>query len=184
MTESDQPRISPITPEEMTEEARDFFAFVDGPGGRASGSKLNVIRTLAHNPELGQRYFQFGVYILRFSTLDARLRELVTLRTATLYDSDYEWTKHVVAARNVGISDADIEAVKGGSDLPNWTPLEKALLTATDQMITDNMIEDAVWDVVAGELSSKQQLDFVFTVSSYAMLAMSLSALNVQLESE
>jgi hypothetical protein len=49
-------------------------------------------------------------------------------------------------------------------------------------MIEDNRIEDDVWDAVAKELDHKQQLDFVFTVSSYAMLAMSLNALNVQLE--
>lgn len=184
MTDYNQPRIPPIEPAEMTDDVRDFFAFVDGPGGRAAGSKLNIIRTLAHNPELGQRYFQFGVYVLRFSTLEPRIRELVTLRTATLYASDYEWEKHVVTARNIGISEAEIEAVKIGPQLPIWSPLESALLSATDQMIRNNGIEDSVWDVIAGELDYKQQLDFVFTVSSYAMLAMSLNALKVQLEPE
>ncbi|MDG2004161.1 MAG: carboxymuconolactone decarboxylase family protein [Novosphingobium sp.] len=184
MTENEIPRIPLIEPDEMTDAARDFFAFVDGPGGRASGSKLNVIRTLAHNPELGQHYFQFGVYVLRFSTLNARLRELVTLRTATLYDSDYEWTKHVGAARQAGISDEEIDAVRAEPQWPHWSALEKALLTATDQMIGQNRIDDGVWQVLAGELDHKQQLDFVFTVSSYAMLAMSLGALNIQLEPE
>jgi len=184
MTGNDLPRIPPIADEDITEAARDFFAFVDGPGGRAAGSKLNVIRTLAHNPELGQRYFQFGVYVLRFSTLPPRIRELVTLRTATLYDSDYEWTKHVVAARKAGMSDAEIEAVRTGPQAPVWTELERALLTATDQMIRDNGIEDGVWQVIAGQLDYRQQLDYVFTVSSYAMLAMALNALNVQLEPE
>ncbi len=184
MTGNDLPRIPPIEPDEMTDEARAFFALVDGPGGRASGSKLNIIRTLAHNPELGRRYFEFGVYVLRFSTLDPRFRELVTLRTATLYNSDYEWTKHVVTARKAGISDADIEAVRIGPHLPNWTALKAALLTATEQMIGQNRIDDGVWQVIAGELGYQEQLDFVFTVSSYAMLAMSLNALNVQLEPE
>lgn len=182
MTDKELPRIAPIEPDEIADDAQDFLEFVDGPGGRAAGSKLNIIRTLAHNPELGRRYFQFGVYVLRFSTLDPRIRELATLRTATLYDSEYEWTKHVVTARNVGISDEEIEAVRTGPQWPDWSPLERALLTATDQMIEDNRIEDDVWDAVAKELDHKQQLDFVFTVSSYAMLAMSLNALNVQLE--
>jgi len=182
MTENALPRIPPIRSDAIDDDARDFLEFVDGPGGRASGSKLNIIRTLAHNPELGRRYFRFGVYVLRFSTLDPRIRELVTLRTAVLYESDYEWTKHVVTARNVGMSEAEIEAVKTGPQWPDWSPIERALLTATDQMIEDNRIEDDVWAVIAAELDHKQQLDFVFTVSSYAMLAMSIAALNVQLE--
>ena len=184
MTASDLPRIELIKPEEVGEDAQAFFDFVDGPGGRAAGSKLNIIQTLGHNPELGQRYFQFGVYILRFSSLDPRLRELVTLRTATLYDSPYEWTKHVVAARKAGMPDDEIEAVKDGPDLPRWTPLERALLSATDGMIRDNRIDDGDWAIIAAAFDRKQQLDFVFTVSSYAMLAMALSALNVQLEPE
>lgn len=184
MTGTDLPRIPPIGEDELTEDARAFLSFVDGPGGRAAGSKLNIVRTLAHNPELGQRYFQFGVYVLRFSTLDPRIRELVTLRTATLYESEYEWSKHVVAARNAGISDAEIDAVRTGPHAPNWTPLERALLAATDQMIRDNRIDDEVWQLITSEMDYKQQLDFVFTVSSYAMLAMALSALEVQLEPE
>jgi alkylhydroperoxidase family enzyme len=182
MTDNDLPRILPISSDQIDDDARDFLDFVDGPGGRAAGSKLNIIRTLARNPELGRRYFQFGVYVLRFSTLDPRIRELVTLRTATLYQSEYEWTKHVVTARNVGISEAEIEAVKTGPKWPDWSPLERALLTATDQMIEDNRIEDEVWGVIADEFDEKQQLDFVFTVSSYAMLAMSIAALDVRLE--
>jgi len=184
MNGNEVPRIPPIEAHEVTADAQAFFDFVDGPGGRASGSKLNIIRTLAHNPELGQRYFQFGVYVLRFSSLDARIRELVTLRTATLYESEYEWNKHVVAARKAGVTDAEIEALKIGPNLPIWTPLESALLAATDQMIQQNRIKDTTWDVIAEELDYKQQLDFVFAVSSYAMLAMSLNALNVQLEPE
>ena len=184
MTDNDLPRIPLIKDDSITDDARDFLEFVDGPGGRAAGSKLNIIRTLAHNPELGRRYFQFGVYVLRFSSLDPRIRELVTLRTATLYESEYEWTKHVVTARNAGISDSEIEAVKTGPQWQGWTPFESALLAATDQMIEDNRIDNGVWKVIAKELDYRQQLDFVFTVGSYAMLAMSLAALNVQLEPE
>jgi len=184
MTAPSLPYIPLIGPDEITEETQAFFDFVDGPGGRASGSKLNVIRTLAHNPDLGQRYFQFGVYILRFSTLEPRLRELVTLRTASLYGSEYEWSKHVPPARKAGISDAEIDAIGSGPQLPGGDTLENALLLATDQIVKENRIDAAVWQIIAGQLDYRQQLDFVFTVSSYAMLAMSLAALNVQLESE
>jgi alkylhydroperoxidase family enzyme len=89
-----------------------------------------------------------------------------------------------VAARNAGISDGEIEAVRSGPQAPCWSELERALLAATDQMIRDKSIEDGVWQVIAADLDYKQQLDFVFTVSSYAMLAMALNALKVQLEPE
>lgn len=177
-------RIPPITPEEYDDAVRTFLAEVEGPGGRKAGSSLNVILTLAHNPELASRYFQFGVYVLRFSTLDPRLREITTLRTAWLYGSEYEWTKHVLTALKVGVTEAEVEAVKHGPDAPGWGQLERDLLRAVDQLIRHNKIEDATWAGIARHFDKKQQLDFVFTVSSYAMLAMVLNALRVPLEAE
>lgn len=177
-------RLAPIMPAEYDDDVRAFLAQVEGPGGRKAGSSLNVILTLAHNPELAKRYFNFGVYILRFSSLDPRLREITTLRTAWLYDSEYEWTKHVATALRVGVTAAEIEAVKKGPDDGGWGQLERDLLSAVDQLIRKNRIEDATWAGIARHLDKKQQLDFLFSVTSYAMLAMVINSLRIPLEDE
>lgn len=185
MAESEgRPRIPLVDPAQSNADARAFFEAVDGPGGRPAGSKLHVIRTLAHNPELGRRYFTFGAYILQESTLDPALRELVTLRTAALYDSDYEWIKHERKARGLGVFDEEIAAARSGEPVATWPPLTRALVDATAQIVQHSAIDDATWEIIAGELDYAAQLDFVFTVSSYAMLAMCLGALRVQLEPE
>jgi len=174
------PRVPAVDPATASEDQARFFAMVDGPGGRPAGSKLNVIRTLAHNPELGRRYFDFGRYILNESTLDPALQEIVTLRVAALYGSDYEWNKHERKARSVGVSEEDIAAVRTGTQAAHWPPLTRALVAASEQMVRENSIDDATWSVIASELDHAGQLDFVFTVSSYAMLAMALAALRVE----
>ena len=176
------PRVLPIGPDEYNDDVRAFFDQVDGPGGRQAGSRLNIVRTLAHNPKLAARYFNFGVYILRFSSLDPRIREIATLRTAWLYKSEYEWTKHVVAGRRAGLTDPEIERIKAGPDDGDWGQLERDVLRGVDQIIRQNEISDAVWAGLAQHFDKQQLLDFMFTVGSYAMLAMVLNGLRVDLE--
>ncbi|MBO0728196.1 MAG: carboxymuconolactone decarboxylase family protein [Acidimicrobiaceae bacterium] len=176
------PRIAPITDEECTDEVRAFFAEIDGPGGRRGLSKLNILRTLAHHPELARRYLNFGLHILRFSSLPPRLRELITMRTACLFRADYEWTKHAQEARRLGISEEEIDATRVGSDAPLWSDLDRSALRAVEQLKQDTDVDDETWKVLAEHLDQQQLLDFLFTVGCYAMLAMVLNGLRVEEE--
>jgi alkylhydroperoxidase family enzyme len=177
-------RIAPTTPEEWTDEMRDAFAILEGPEGRQRGSKLNVVLTLARHPDLAKAYLAFGMHILRNSTLTERWQEIATLRTAWLFRSEYEWTKHVVRARRIGMSEEEIEAAKSGADAAVWSPLERAMLRAVDGLIGNHAIDDATWQALAAELDERQLLDFTFTVTNYAMLAMVINGVGIQLESD
>ena len=176
------PRIPPIGPSQWTDEVRAFFAQREGAGGQPAFSKLNITLTLAHHPDLAIPYLKFGMHILKGSTLSARVREIATLRTAWLYRSDYQWVKHAQGAKQAGMTSAEIEAIKAGADAPVWSEFERHVLRAVDQLRNDTAIDDETWNGLAEHLDRRQLLDFIFTVGSYAMLAMVLNAIRVQLE--
>lgn len=176
------PRIPPVTPSQWTDEVREFFAQRERAGGQSDFSKLNIALTLAHHPDLAIPYLKFGMHILNESTLSARAREIATLRTAWLYRSDYQWDKHAQGAKNIGMTAGEIEAIKAGADAPGWSKFERHMLRAVDQLRNDVAIDDETWNGLAEHLDRRQLLDFLFTVGSYAMLAMVLNAVRVQLE--
>jgi 4-carboxymuconolactone decarboxylase len=176
------PRIPPITPSQWTDEVKEFFAEREGAGVQPGISKLNITLTLAHHPDLALPYLQFGMHILNRSTLSGRVREIATLRTAWLYRSDYEWDKHAQGAKNIGMTAEEIEAIKAGADDPVWSKFERYVLRAVDQLRNDVAIDDETWNGLAEHLDRRQLLDFLFTVGSYAMLAMVLNGIRVQLE--
>jgi 4-carboxymuconolactone decarboxylase len=179
---STTPRIPPITPSQWTDEVREFFAQREGAGGQPGLSKLNITLTLAHHPDLAIPYLKFGMHILNGSTLSGRVREIATLRTAWLYRSNYEWDKHAQAAKNIGMTGEEIEAIKAGADAPVWSQFERYLLRAVDQLRNDVAIDDETWNCLAEHPDRRQLLDFLFTVGSYAMLTMVLNGIRVQLE--
>ena len=79
-------------------------------------------------------FHTFNGHILFGTTLSPRQRELLVLRVAAVRDCEYEWAQHVVLAGDAGITDDEIAAV-ARARRDGWTPLERALLAAVDELL-------------------------------------------------
>lgn len=180
---AETPRIKPLPESEWTPEVRQYFRDMEGLGCVNGEPRINVPLTLANHLALGKAFQPFGGHLLLRSSLPKRLYELVTLRTAHLCHSHYEWAKHEAAGRRAGLGDAEIEGIKQGADAAVWTdPLDRALLRVTDQLKLDTDIDDEHWAILTAHFSTEQIMDLVMTIGMYAMLAMVLNAGRVQLE--
>ncbi|ANK82522.1 MAG: carboxymuconolactone decarboxylase [Rhizobiales bacterium NRL2] len=173
----DRPRIEPLKDEEFTEEHKDALGYF-----LKQGWVLNIFRTLVRAPRAFKRFNVWGGYVLsERNDLPPRERELIILRTGWLCKAGYEWGQHVEIGRDCGLTDAEIERIKQGPDTPEWTPLERALLQATDELVTDHFITDATWQALS-ELTEKQRMDVVFTVGQYTQVSMILNSFGIQLD--
>ena len=81
--------------------------------------------------------------------LSARHRELLILRVAWRTRSGYEWAQHSRMGADAGVTTAQIDAMTEGPAAPVWTPLERTLLTAVDEMIDDHVVGDTTWAALA-----------------------------------
>lgn len=172
------PRVPPLSDAELDEETRELFQQVV----RAGRPVLNIQRTLAANPKLVQRWVGFARYVLFESTLPARERELLILRTGWLCRSGYEWGQHVIIARAAGVSDEEIERVKGGPDAQGWEAADAALVRAADELHNDAFISDATWAALSERFNTQQLIDVIFAVGQYHVVSMALNSLGVQLD--
>lgn len=168
------PRLAPLSDAELDAETRERF-------GR--GPILNIFRTLAHHPKLLKRWLVFGNHVLARSTLAPRERELAILRIGWLCRAGYEWGQHAVIARDVGLTDAEIERVADGPDAPGWNESERVLLRAVDELRADAFLSDATWNALAKHFTTEQVLDLIFAVGQYQLVSMALNSLGVQPDS-
>ena len=166
------PRLSPLETDQLDAEIRNAL----GPG-----AGLNIFRTLAHHPKLLKRWLVFGNHVLAKSTLPARERELVILRTGWLCRAPYEWGQHVLIGRTTGLGDDEIRRIAAGPDA-GWDSRDRALLEACDELHADSCISDATWTALAGHYDTKQLLDVLFTIGQYTLVSMVLNSLGVQPE--
>jgi alkylhydroperoxidase family enzyme len=172
-----QPRIRPLTDDEIDGEAREFVSQAS-----RGGPSLNIYRTLAAHPKLLKRWGVFGTHILYKNTLPARERELLILRTGWLCQSEYEWGQHVMIARASGVTDEEIDRVKRGPGDAAWSASDEALMRAADELHDDAFISDATWGTLAETWNTQQLFDLVFTVGQYHIVSMALNTLGVQLD--
>ena len=143
-------------------------------------SSLNIFATLAYHPKLLKRWLVFGNHVLAKSTLPARDRELLILRTGWNCRSPYEWGQHVAIARVIGVDDAEIVRVSEGPDAPGWSEADAALLRAADELHRDDSLSDVTYAALAARYDEQQLLDVVFTVGQYHIVSMALNAFGVE----
>jgi alkylhydroperoxidase family enzyme len=150
--------------------------------GRPRG--LNALGTLARYPALTRAFHTFNGHVLFASSLSARQRELLVLRVATLRSSPYEWAQHVVLAADAGMSSAEIEMVEQGPGADGWSTLDRAMLSAVDELVTDARVADGTWRTLAAELDEHQLMDLVFTVGAYEVLAMAFRSFGIEVDDD
>jgi alkylhydroperoxidase family enzyme len=172
----DQPRIAPLADAEQNDEQRELLT----KGGPAR--QLNIFRTLVRYPELYRAFMRFGGHILGGSSLDARSREILILRAGHLSKCPYEIHQHNRIGKLAGLNDAELERIAVGPSAPEWTPRERTLLQAADELHAHQFISDATYAELAKDWNEKQLMDLVFTVGQYTMVSMFLSTFGVQIE--
>lgn len=154
------------------------------PRDPESPKGLNAMGVLAHHPELTNAYNQLIRHALYFTTLTPRQRELLVLRVAHRRGSAYEWAQHVYQGGVAGLSAEEIERVRDGAGAAPWSALERALLSAADELVADARIGEATYGVLSAELDTQQIMDVVFTVGAYEVFAMAMRTFDVELDED
>jgi alkylhydroperoxidase family enzyme len=165
-----RPRLAPKPSNEWDDETRALVG--ENP--------LNIFATLAHHPKLMKRWMVFGGHVLAKSTLPARDRELLILRTGWNCRSPYEWGQHVAIGRATGITDDEVARIAAGPDALGWDSFDATLLRAADELHADQEISDATWAALAGRYDEQQLLDLVFAVGQYHLVSMVLNTARVE----
>lgn len=176
MTRLSEPRVHPLPDAEVPDEVRKYA------GVRPDGSVLNIYRTLARHPKLAKRWLVFGTHVLSKSTLSARERELVILRTGWLCRSEYEWGQHARIGKAAGLGADEIKRIAQGPDAPGWSAFDATLLRAADELHADQFITDATWQALRERYDEQQVIDLIFAIGQYTLVCMALNSLGVQLE--
>lgn len=170
-------RVAPLPESEWNDDVRQILA-----ASQMGGRVLNIFSTLARHPDLLRRWLVFGTHVLLKSTIGARERELVILRTGWNCKAEYEWGQHVIIGKQCGLSDEEIVRITAGPDAPGWDPFDAALLRAADELHRDSRIGDATWQVLSARYDTKQMMDLVFAIGQYTLVSMALNTLGVQLD--
>lgn len=184
MTGNTAPRIGNLPREEWTDDARGVFAFWGQPGTWENGSPSNLTMVLANHPPLANAYHVFGKHLLIDTTIAARPRELIVLRTAWLQKCQYEWHHHVGYALKAGLTMEEIAAIRDGWQSPVWDGKDedRAVLRAVDELVQTSRMTDEAYGGLSAHFGKQQMMDMVFTIGNYVMLGWAVATFGIPVE--
>jgi alkylhydroperoxidase family enzyme len=142
---------------------------------------LNLFKTLAAAPGLAELVARTGHAILFLSELDPKVRELAILRTAHLAGNDYEIGHHERIGRDVGLSDARLEAARSGKR-EGLSELEALAMAWAEEVVANHAVNEENVRRGLELLGPKQAVELLITIGYYLMVATYLSTFRVPFE--
>jgi alkylhydroperoxidase family enzyme len=143
------------------------------------GTVLNLYKAMGHQPAALRAYMVLSRYIRNDAELPARLRELAIVRTGQVLDVPYELFHHVPAARQAGVSEAELAAVATWESASAFSPTERAVLAYAEQVARDRTVDEPTMRLLRANLSEGLIVDLALTVGLYHLCAAVIGPLRI-----
>ena len=147
-------------------------------------SGLNVFRIMSRHPTLaGVVAKQLAMLLYRGNMLDDRLRELIIMRIGWRTGAMYEWTQHWPVALRVGLTEDETLAVRDPDKATCLGAAERAVITATDDVLDNGSISEESWQACAEYLcTNEERLELVAAICNWNTFSILLKSLKIPLE--
>jgi alkylhydroperoxidase family enzyme len=182
------PRLHQVPRDEAHPFAQTMYRFLFGDRdpvaepGTASGTPGNWWTVFALVPDAFDHTtagFQF--YRSPERELPAPLRELGQTRAGFTVGSQFVFSQHCKAMRDVGFTEEQVAAIPAWSVAACWSPVERAVLAYTDCLtLQHGRVPDALFQELQRHLSDEQILEFTYITCTYAMHATMSRALRLE----
>jgi AhpD family alkylhydroperoxidase len=149
--------------------------------GRATGTEPpNLFTTLGRHRRLFWGWLWFAGRLMPRGKLPRRDTELVILRVAHLRDCTYEFEHHARLGRRAGVLEDDVQRVMEGPSADGWSPRERAILNAVDELHETGDLGEAAWSALQMHLDERHLIELCMLIGHYEMLATTIAALRIQ----
>ena len=143
---------------------------------------LNLFKAMAHAPLLAERTSRLARTILYEIDLDAKVRELAILRAAHAVGCAYEVGHHERIGRDVGLTQAQIDAVKPGGDLSVLAEKEALACRFATEIAATGHAEPQTAQRAIAAFGEDGAVQLTMTVGCYLMVANFLVTFEIPFE--
>jgi alkylhydroperoxidase family enzyme len=182
------PRPNQVSREQAHPNARKLYQMIFGDRdpvtspGTATGTPGNWWTVFANVPDCFDHTVSgFAFYRSRNRKISPKLRELGQLRAGYARGSRFVFSQHCKAARAVGLTEEQIQAIKGWSVADCFSPVERAVLAYTDCLVLEGgRVPDDVFAALKAHLSDVEIIELTYITCTYDMHATMSRALRLE----
>jgi len=172
-------RLDPVTREQVPEAFREAFdeLTVDSSGIITGGPGSITI----NSPEMAKRRNHLTHYLRYETTFAKRIQELAILVTARAMDCPYIWNAHAPAARQAGLNDALIDAIRDRQPLPEMAPDEAAIIAYGREFFATHKVSSSAFKAAMDQFGPQHLVELTQLMGQYTQTAFFLNAFEVDL---
>jgi len=150
--------------------------------GTATGTPGNWWTVFALVPDAFKHTTEgFQFYRSPNRKLSPKLRELGQIRAGWARGSQFVYSQHCKASRDVGLTEAQIKAIPYWPIADVWSPVERAVLAYTDCLVLmGGRVPEEIFTEMKKHLSDEEILEFTYITTTYEMHATMSRALRLE----
>ena len=150
--------------------------------GTATGTPGNWWTVFALVPDAFKHTTEgFQFYRSPNRKLSPKLRELGQIRAGWARGSQFVFSQHCKASRDVGLTEAQIKAIPFWPIADVWSPVERAVLAYTDCLVLmGGRVPEEIFTEMKKHLSDEEILEFTYITTTYEMHATMSRALRLE----
>lgn len=182
MTRLTRTRLTRRTRADMSEAQREIFdRIAEGRKGVEDGHIGGPFDAWILNPEMGSRISGLGG-LFRFRTsVDRRQIELAILLTGAYWRAQYEWYAHEPMARQAGLPESVIEAIKVGKKPDFVDASDRAAWHLVTELLATHRVGDDTFAAAVQAFGEQGVSELVNVTGYYTMVCMTLNTFEVPL---
>jgi len=162
--------------ERMTEAQKEVHdAIVSGPRGSIQGPFLAWLQA----PGMAMRAQELGAYFRFGTSLPRDLAEIAILVTGAHYRAEFEWWAHARFARDEGVPDDVIEAIRVGREPIFETVRAKCVYETARALNLRHRLSDEEFELAKKVLGEEGLMDTIGLCGYYALVSLTLNAYEV-----
>ena len=154
-----------------------------GPGPSPTitprGGLRGPFNALLYAPHVGDPVQRLGEHLRFDGILSARQREIGVLCVAARWRAGYEWWAHARIARECGVSDAVIEAIRQRARPPLDQPDELLVHDYSRALLDQQQVADKLYRHAVAALGEEALVELVILLGYYSLISMVLVSFDV-----
>jgi 4-carboxymuconolactone decarboxylase len=161
--------------DQLAAEYHEIYDAITASRGHATGPWA----LLLNSPVLASRTAQLGAYLRFEGILDDASREILILATARAVGCRYEWADHAPIARQAGLSENAIHAIRDRNlrDLPD--DIAK-LVSVAEKLANQHSLDEDEVSALQDRFGVQGVLEVAATVGYYTFLGTLMNAFGVE----
>ena len=176
-------RLQRKTYDELTDAQREVFDEIvaNRPVKPKDGHIGGPFDIWLRSPELGHRAVGLGGFFRFRTSVERRYVEVVILTTGQHWQAQFEWWAHEPMAREAGVPDAVIAAIKAGDAPVCEDPGDAAAHALADELQRTKQLSTVTFNAAKAQFGETGVAELIALCGFYTMVSMTLNGFDVPL---